>query len=690
MQVLVLQPASADALSCPAFLRCCQNIMARASSEGVPLLSLAEEWLLAVSRGGLHITDATSFARARTAEGGADANTVALASCTGTSAERQLHSWVRCQPWRDILPQLYTYKAPMIKKGQKVEGTAFGLLPHEVFGRLAERAPTVFEELFGSIGEREKYWAEMERTVKEATPGHRALEHRDWLQGHPCMWAPARHRIPLGMHGDGGQMHGGEKVMVVSWGGLCRKGSTLDTRLLFVVLKDSEQDHDGHATLFRAFQVLAWSFQALVKGKYPACDELGLPFAGRDPLRAALGGKPLAAQPDGHLCGAWCELRGDWQFLRDALHLQHHYGAREMCHLCAASQHEGAYDYRNFSLNGPLRETLVGPRAHGHRKWATKAPISPLVNIPGFSIWRCTFDLMHTLELGILQRVVPAALQGLLGLAPGGRGAAAEASVWAGRSKIARCKAATEAYQAWADSHGVSTSARVKKITHNWVHGQWPAISQEHAKAAALRAMLPWMAELSGSRASQSHEAYLRAQCLQGLAAMDAVYSRKPRFLTVAQEAEARGHCLNALQALAELARLMPDGPWRLAPKAHALMHLACDSVLGNPRVAHCYQDEDFIGRVKRLYVACHGKTAPMRALQRYAMGTAIALTAREQFLQGKRRAKMAPPPGGPLRRAAAVPDAAQVEWDRGLKRGRGRPGVPTVKRPRGRPACRS
>ena len=37
-----------------------------------------------------------------------------------------------------------------------------------------------------------------------------------------------------------------------------------------------------------------------------------------------------------------------------------------------------------------------------------------------------------------------------------------------------------------------------------------------------------------------------------------------------------------------------------------------------------CYTDEDMVGRMKKLYNACHARTAPMRAMQRYSMLQAL------------------------------------------------------------------
>ncbi len=234
------------------------------------------------------------------------------------------------------------------------------------------------------------------------------------------------------------------------------------------------------------------------------------------------------------------------------------------------------------------------------------------MRIPGFSLWRCNFDLMHALELGLLQRIVPAALEPML---------KGDGVHFAGRTIAARCEAASAAYRAWAAEHGVQP--RVKSITASWVKPRSPGgplqLSQSHAKAAALRHMLPWIlsvseqiaadaADASEARAADaSTEAVLRAKLLRELYNMDQVWALEGRFLTADQEELAAQHCEGALHALRELANLKP-GRWRLIPKAHALTHIAYDSCMQNPRLAHCYQDEDFVGRVKRLWgSACVG-----------------------------------------------------------------------------------
>ncbi len=116
-----------------------------------------------------------------------------------------------------------------------------------------------------------------------------------------------------------------------------------------------------------------------------------------------------------------------------------------------------------------------------------------MTRLPGFSIWRCQFDMMHAVELGILQRLITAALQGLMGIPPGKAVARVSEAMAAfeGRSKQAQCLAATLEYRKWAAAAKVPHGSRIKRITVRWVKGHFPDISTEHAKAAALRAMLP-------------------------------------------------------------------------------------------------------------------------------------------------------------------------------------------------------
>ncbi len=546
----------------------------------------------------------------------------------------------------------------------RVTGNLYCLLPHVLFAQLGQRARPVFDKLFGTEAERMDFMGELQRTGREVPEGARGRVHRQWLRDHPVLAStPPALCVPIGMHGDGGEMHSGEKVMVLSWGGICNPGATLDTRILFTVIKESVAEAEAHATLFAAFEVISWSMNALAAGVHPSVDHAGKPFGPTHwPRMAALAGSQLTSCG---LKGAWMELRGDWQFLRAALNLQHHYNATQVCHLCAATSRGLGYFGDHFGQDSPMRQTLVTPRT-----WSSGTPKSPLCQIMGFNIWRCSFDAMHTLELGLLQRVIPAALREMMGMTRA-------AGIFGDGTTAARCAAATRAYHQWARDAKVSSSARIKAITRGWVQGQQPHLSQSHAKAAALRAMLPWLVQLCEDQAAASPQ---RAVLMRELLSMDIVWRQAPRFMQNSQATAAAAHCERALAALAVLAQ-QPGSAWRLTPKAHALTHLAYDSGLGNPRAAHCYQDEDFVGRVKRIYVRCHGRSAPLRAVQRYALHMALRLHARQELILGIRgssaRSRGPPTPGRLRARGTALAmGAIGLAPAQGVKRGRGRPRI--------------
>lgn len=160
-------------------------------------------------------------------------------------------------------------------------------LPHEVFASLAAKAPDVMERLFGSADVLQDFWrglvppakrrrcgpveaesagrAPVEAGAVEADSARRApVEaganapvaagadpegtcardgfHREWCASHPVIrGTPPELRVPLGIHGDGAGSTAGEKVFVMTWGGLATpKPATLDSRLVFTCLRESE------------------------------------------------------------------------------------------------------------------------------------------------------------------------------------------------------------------------------------------------------------------------------------------------------------------------------------------------------------------------------------------------------------------------------------------------------------------
>ena len=223
-----------------------------------------------------------------------------------------------------------------------------------------------------------------------------------------------------------------------------------------------------------------------------------------------------------------------------------------------------------------------------------------MLRMPAFNIWRVQFDYMHTVDLGVLQHAVPSALAELCN------------EFFEGPNLEERVRAASASYNSWCVANKVESKTR--RITVQWVQGPWPCISQVHCKAAALRRMVEWVMLVcqSASAANPNNmHARWRAAFFVRMYQADAVMRAHGRFLDPTASAALRKCLGEALELYGALAASAAQAHrWKLLPKHHALTHLAYDNAGVNPRWAHCYLDEDMVGKLKRIYIRCHGASA--------------------------------------------------------------------------------
>lgn len=521
-----------------------------------------------------------------------------VAALNPRHAERDLMRWVRKQAWRGLLPELYHF--PLMKNTWQQgpqEMTHSVLLPHEVFGSLFTHAPELFHKLF--VGEDLASWWAGE-----------AASDPDWYSSHPVVTASPNpdHRIPLGLHGDDAGMHRQRPVTVVTWGPVAVKLPTLDTRIVFSALRAA--DVVPGVTLTTLFRVLVWSFECLASGKYPACDHEGRAFGrGYCYARALLAGKPIA----GHYVGAWVEMRGDWKFLVESLALKQYYATNYCCHLCRAHKKITRLLFTDFRREAKHRRTKVDGAAWC-REALLAAVISPLLFLPGFSIWRVWFDAMHVLDLGIYQSVIPSVMFEL-----------AAAGIFGLGTLARQFQTAYRRYRVWCRLRRVRAV-----ITHTFDPRQWrkgpgafPRISMVVAKAAEVRALASWLCQVCLENVQEGDQrSRLRALMMKSFVDVDAICRNAGRHLTEAQREQIAQYAETALLAnnsLATLAAQAGQSLYKLLPKHHAFTHITFDARV-NPRAVHCYQDEDMVGRVKRLFTKCHGTTAPQTVLERYSV----------------------------------------------------------------------
>ena len=86
----------------------------------------------------------------------------------------------------------------------------------------------------------------------------------------------------------------------------------------------------------------------------------------------------------------------------EVLLLKEHYNNRDYCcHLCQAGRGPGL-ELTRFSITAAHRASRLSSRAWYAKYCAAGVMLMcPLLLIPGFCIWKCMYDVMHTLDLGL-------------------------------------------------------------------------------------------------------------------------------------------------------------------------------------------------------------------------------------------------------------------------------------------------
>lgn len=514
--------------------------------------------------------------------------------------ERSMHRWVQKQPWRKLLPEPYTFGLPYTSN--HIDETAAEqsvLLPHETFATVAQDQG-LFEMLFkGPPGALEHFWERTSTTT--------------WFQRHPLLAELSAQPglcIPIGLHGDDGGVYGqSNSVLILTWGSVVQELVTLDSRILFAgVLLNTAVPGKTMEALYKVF---VWSLNCLAAGVWPECDHTGRPFS-EDymPKRYALRGQRLHQTG---LRGVWSELRGDWKWQMEALHLDQHYNTNYICHLCRAHSKIERLWFTQFGRASRLRKTLV--RWSSFRNWyEDRYERPPFFDIIGFDIWRCWCDAMHCLDLGVYQSVAASCLCELV-----------REGVW-GHIGDDGYKLAHIEYKGWCSARGLPPAPRFEKSRLVKSGMDFPKFTQQSAKASATRYILRWLRELlQRPGLSESPHGRVRRAMMDAFVGFEDLCERHGRWvppLVVAQMADCMEAGLLHMHALAAEASGNGLFFWHLTPKCHMATHLAYDFLISgvNPRRTTCYADEDMVGRCKKIVQKSHGKTAARSLVLRYAI----------------------------------------------------------------------
>lgn len=236
---------------------------------------------------------------------------------------------------------------------------------------------------------------------------------------------------------------------------------------------------------------------------------------------------------------------------------------------------------------------------------------------PGF-LKRCS---MHTLNLGVGQVVLGSAMQELM-----------EEGVWQDK---------TQCYQQFLDF------CRARKIpttqpafpTSTWERQKTEAALLS-CKAYNSRVVTAWLSETCHEvlRPESSNLQVGRAACLLELARFYHLMEANPQYLSE-EAGEAMKQTMDQFIATYRIlcSANISKGVlrWSALPKVHFAEHLGitCKSHRLNPRFFHTFIDEDFMGQMRRLCIACHIRTAPLRCLQRFLLRLQLKWASRSDLV---------------------------------------------------------
>ena len=496
------------------------------------------------------------------------------------------------------------------------------LLPHEVLWSFYNMDQEEFgSRVFGSC-DLDTFWS-------------RSLE-AGLVDGHPCKARVAQDPgsyIPLRLHGDDAPMTKSSGLLVLQITSLLCPLPSMLSKILVMAIPMALIVPDK--TMPELYRAVVWSFQVLLNGTMPHCDHTGKPFS-----KAKKSTRYRVTAAGQRVCGPYfavlMQILGDWKFIKEEFKLAKNYNGVEFCYKCRGVKRgvgPKAYHYSEYP------EWLDHLRADG--ELLTDCP-SILCLLPGFCFARIMCDLMHLVLLGVLQWAIGGCLWEAvyvwnlwpLPVEPGG---------WK-RNVNKRLALAFQDFKTWCRDNGV-TCSQTKFRTGTLSMDKLASGPCFKGKAANTLKVACWLAGVV-ARHSERHPldihithcsamlwgyCFIFDTCLRGgLFFTDIEVSR----ISYARRVTLGSNAALSREALAQQKSLYPQ-----KPKHHLLDHCLRDSARTRVNPGHhwAFSDEDFIGRVIKLFRQCHYSTMPFRAIQRYLCGLHAQFAGKEgqkEFLE--------------------------------------------------------
>ena len=515
-------------------------------------------------------------------EGSALRDFASLGSGGASTAERDLHVWLRGAFGSGLQLRFMEIDVANQKGAGTVRMSLPYLSPRDLLAELWRGGPNLFHHCVVGKGR-----AEAIRLFWEHSSQH------EWVKNHPHLQDRAQwpFTIPLWIHGDKTESFQSQKILVLSYMSALVTGCSWSSRYVFAVVPD---EFIAPCTLQQLLGKFAAELNSLQAGE---------PVAG--PYRFVYGGS-----------------KGDLEFFWQAYALKRYYRCNLLCSRCWASKTSQALLWTDMSETAAWRETTVRT-AEFLTNAEHQGEVPALCGVRGWSADTLHFDIMHNLFIGSGRDLAGSALSLLC-----------QANYFSSSPDVDdHLKRFQERCRAWCTRSGIKTGppklnrfdvslpARVAEIGRS---STFPELS---VKAAHVKLLLMYLA----------HEAYYIAIALPGQEFQDMAAclfelgcfiwrcSSGPMWFTPAEAEIIYGHgvaFLRLYRSLAYEACQRSVLQWRLRPKLHYIQHTCVEirATKMNPFFFTCFLDEDFCGKMKRLARMTHRAAVPSRVLQRYSI----------------------------------------------------------------------
>jgi len=437
-------------------------------------------------------------------------------------------------------PKMYKFNCPVysLEDQQDVSVGLHMLLPHEVLNKFARYAD--LEVLTSTAG------------MSKASKDHMAkcanamgCQVKDicgiglWNDGAPCNWDRTR----------------SVEVLTMSFPGLTDRWKNIRVPI-FGIMKDYLAKDKTYDCLF---EVLSWSFTALMLGKHPAARHDNQPWQPQDSQRKSVAGKPLA------LKGVCCEVRGDWKMVAEVLRLpswSHNHG---ICMRCDALKSE-----RDYTLDAAWRSNRCSHYQLLARMAQQGYMPSKLWGIPFLTSEQVLIDWLHCADLGIAANFLASVFILIINKFQG--------------NLDVRIKKLYEDMKAYYDVNPGPKLDRLTKTMLIKASGKKPKL---RGSAAEVRHLIPFAAEkcMEYLNDGDAEEACAKRAMLE----LHKCYSYLKDYDAAAMEESGRKFAVF-------FCALEVHNPqrWQVIPKLHAFVELTSSG--SNPAASWTYRDEDFGG----------------------------------------------------------------------------------------------